>query len=267
MKTHKIKLVSIILPTYNEAENIHDLVNELHRILHEYHHEIIVVDDNSPDGTSECVQKIIDGGAEWLQLEKRLEDHGLRKSIWQGIQHANGDTLVWMDCDFSHPPEKVPLLLQAITSGYDMAVCSRFTANGKQKGAIGEQGESIAVIFLSSFINWLLPLMLHKGFRDYTSGFIAIRKDVFNSIRLRGDYGEYFMDLINRAILLDQSYIEIPFANLPRRAGQSKTAPTLRILLKRMPKYASMFMLQIIIRIRHLCGLSIEDSFDNISNK
>ncbi|MDA1209161.1 MAG: glycosyltransferase [bacterium] len=255
---HKIDLVSVILPTYDEAGNIVGLVEAIDKAI-ALPHEIIVVDDNSPDGTSQLVQEVIDSGrVPGLRLETRMTDRGLTKSIRRGVELAKGDTVVWMDCDFSMPPEKIPALLNKIESGYDIAVGSRFVKGGQAKKDVGEE-ESRLAIFLSSMLCIVLRVTLCWSFTDYTSGFIAIRRTVFDRIRLTGDYGEYFIDLMFRAILLGHSFIEIPYVCVPRVEGESKTAPNLRILFKRGIGYLITLVRMQLIRLKYFVGMSITD--------
>jgi len=258
---HHIDFVSVILPTYNEAENILPLAEAIDRAILEPH-EIIVVDDNSPDGTSRIVREAIDAGRlPVLRLETRMHDRGLTKSLWRGIELARGDTIVWMDCDFSMPPEKIPVLLQKVSEGYDIAVGSRFVAGGSAKQVtLTTKGESLFATLLSRFLNLLLRFCLSPRFRDYTSGFIAVRRTVFTSIRLTGDYGEYFMDLMLRAILLKFSFTEVPYMNALRRAGESKTAPNLRVLFRRGIKYLWTILRLLGVRLKHFVGASIADT-------
>jgi dolichol-phosphate mannosyltransferase len=215
-------MISVVLPTYNEAGNIVALCEAIHAAI-KNPHEIIVVDDNSPDGTSRLVQELIASGTvPGLRLETRLTDRGLTKSIRRGIELAQGDVVVWMDCDFSMPPEVIPSLLAKIDEGNDIAVGSRFVKGGSAKA--GGEKESALVIALSGLLNIVTRLLLSWNFHDYTSGFIAVKKSVLNKLPLRGDYGEYFMDFIFRAILQKYRIVEIPYVCVPRRAGESKTA-------------------------------------------
>lgn len=255
-----ISLVSVILPTYNEAGNIVALIEAIDRAI-TLSHEIIVVDDNSPDGTSRLVQQMIDSGRiSGLRLETRTKDRGLTKSLWRGIELSRGDTIVWMDCDFSMPPAKIPELLAKIREGFDIAVGSRFVQGGSAKqGTLSASNESFLATVLSRGLNLVLRLALTPRFRDYTSGFIAVRREVFRSVRLTGDYGEYFMDLIMRAIWLHFSFIEIPYINAVRRSGESKTAPNLRTLFRRGLKYLAMILRLWGLKLKHLAGGSIAD--------
>ena len=90
-------LVSVILPTYNEAENVVDIIGAIHAEVRAPH-EIIIVDDDSPDGTSQLVRELIARGTvPGLRLETRTSDRGLRKSIWRGIELARGEIICWLD--------------------------------------------------------------------------------------------------------------------------------------------------------------------------
>lgn len=255
---YSIGKVSVILPTYNEVGNIVKLCDALHRVI-TFDHEIIVVDDNSPDGTSQAVRAAINTGREWLRLETRTKDRGLRKSIARGIELARGDVLLWMDCDFSMPAETVPALLENISQGYDIAVGSRFTAGGSHKKGVTMRStrESWLVIALSRMLNIFLRIVLTSRFRDWTSGFIAVRTQVAERIGLRGDYGEYFMDFMERAILLDYRFIEVPYVNVPRKSGETKTAPNLSSLFRRGSKYLWMIGRLEGVRLKKLLGISI----------
>ncbi len=254
-----ISLVSVILPTYNEAGNIVGLCHDIHSALLQPH-EIIVVDDNSPDGTSRLIEKLIaTGTVPGLRLETRMTDRGLTKSIQRGIDLARGDVIVWLDCDYSMPPVIIPQLLAKIDAGFDIAVASRFVAGGRYKEAATWFGghESRAAILLSRFLNWFLSHALFGHFTDYTSGFIAIRRPVLERIRLRGDYGEYFIDLICRSILLGYSSVEIPYVNMPRHAGVSKTGSSFIVLFKRGLPYLGTIARMWGLRMRKVCRGSI----------
>lgn len=249
---------SIILPTYNEAGNIEDLIRELHREV-PGPHEIIVVDDHSPDGTSELAQAMIDrGDVPGLRLETRLTDRGLTKSIARGIELATGEIVCWMDCDFSHPPKTMAELVRRVDDGADIAVASRYIHGGSYKKGLGWFGadESALAVLLSRLINWFIHIALDRRIHDYTSGFIAIRKSLLESLPpLRGDYGEYCIELMYRSIKSENvRVVEIPFVSPPRRSGQTKTGTTFRQLFRRGIPYFLMIPHLWMIRIRHRLG-------------
>ena len=239
---YKTGFVSIILPTYNEAGNIIALAEELDSHV-KFPKEIIVVDDDSPDGTSRLVQECIAGGAiPGLRLETRTADRGLRKSIERGIEIAQGDIICWMDCDFSHPPEDMALLVQEVLNGADIVIASRYMKGGVYKKGLGwfDADESAFAVLLSRIINWIIHVVLDPRIHDYTSGFVAFRRSVLESLLpLRGDYGEYFVELIYCAVKTRNiSIIELPFTSPPRRSGQSNTGTTFRALFWRGLPYA-----------------------------
>lgn len=236
---HKAPLASIILPTYNEAGNIVELLHALHRAVAEPH-ELIVVDDNSPDGTSELVRAEIEKGAAYVRLETRTKDRGLTNSIARGIELANGDVICWMDCDFSHPPETMAKLVARVRDGTPVAVASRYVKGGSYKQNLDWFGadESAFAVLLSRVINWFIRRALDPRFHDYTSGFIAIRKDLLvRYLPLHGDYGEYFLELMYKIVHDDNPFAELPFISPPRKAGVSKTGTTFRQLFRRGVKY------------------------------
>ncbi len=242
---------SIILPTYNEKDNIVDLVLAIDKAITETH-EIIVVDDNSPDGTSAAVQTLINQGiVPNLRLITRYQDRGLTNSIAEGISAAQGDVVMWMDCDFSMPPEDLPKLLAQIDEGYDIAVGSRFVEGGSIKKDTKNSQDSWLGVILSRLLNVFVRALLFWDFKDYTSGFIAIKRDIFKHIQLTGDYGEYFIDLIGRTKLLRYKIIEIPYICLPRAKGYSKTGSSMWDYIMRGLKYMRISIKLFFVKIKY----------------
>ncbi len=217
------EFVSIILPTYNEAGNITALLTALKKKV-KRRFDIIVVDDNSPDGTSKLVKQYIQSTkTKNIRLCTRKNDRGLTKSIQAGIDLARGDVVVWMDCDFSHPPEDILRLLQKMDEGYDVVVASRYIKGGKARRVTYKTDDSVVSTVLSYILNMSLRIILGYPFTDYTSGFVAARRSIFKEIRLEGDYGEYFITFIHRAYEHTLKIIEIPYVSKSRTAGYSKT--------------------------------------------
>ena len=119
-----VKKVSVVLPTYNEKENIVVLIENIFRHL-DQNTEILVVDDNSPDGTWKIVEKLTQTYPN-LRLIRRLNKRGLTSALTDGIKASAGNIVAWMDCDLSMPPEKLKELMNKIDEGFDAAVASRF---------------------------------------------------------------------------------------------------------------------------------------------
>ncbi len=228
--------ISIIVPTYNERGNIIRLIKKIQKVVNQPV-ELIVVDDNSPDGTAEVVATYMrENPAAPVRLIRRMRNHGLTRSLRRGIRETQGSVILWMDCDFSHPPDIIPALLAAIRDGCDIAVASRYVQGGRAKQP-ARQTESSIVIMASIVLNKTLRFMLKTSISDFTSGFVAVRKSVLESLPLRGDYGEYFIDFIVRANRKGYTITEIPYTSPPRVWGESKTAPNIPTMFRRAMQY------------------------------
>ena len=224
--------VSIVLPTYNEKDNILDLIRAI-QIKVNREVEIIVVDDDSPDKTWQLVEHLENDN---IKLLRRKNQRCLTTAISDGISMANEDVVVWMDTDLSMPPEKINDLLMKIDEGYDIAVGSRYIPGGGTV-IIEKSQDSMLSAVLSFVMNFFIQRLLDPSFKDYTSGFIAVRKEVFGNIELRGDYGEYFIDFIYRAIKKGFKVVEIPYILQARKYGESKTGTNFFHYCKRGIKY------------------------------
>jgi dolichol-phosphate mannosyltransferase len=234
----QLAAVSVLMPTYNEADNIVDLIGETMKALRASgvrEFEIIVVDDDSPDRTWERASQIPATAGASVSILRRRQDHGLTASLRDGIRAAKHDVVVWLDCDFSHPPDKIPQMLYMIGQGYDVVVNSRYAIGGGED----RRGKGGALqLILSRILNWGIRFMLKPSFSDYTSGFIAVRRRVLDAFPLRGDYGEYFIDFIYRVMRSKAFRVcELPYVAPPRRSGESKTGTTLGQYLRRGWKY------------------------------
>lgn len=225
----KEPLVVTVLPTYNERDNIAPLIEGI-LVTARTPHMVLVVDDNSPDGTGDIVRGLLprwnDGDQQRLVLHQRVGEKGLTSAIQRGIDlgiHTFGaDVITWMDCDLSMPPEDVPALVDAVLQpGVDVAVGSRWIEGG------ADVAHDFKARTLSRIINTYAGLLLGRGVTDYTSGFIAARAQVLKQIRLRGDYGEYCIDLLGRAQRQGFQVVEMPYICVPRTAGDSKTGANL----------------------------------------
>ena len=226
------------MPTLNEAGHIQDLIRHAVGCLEEAgvkDFEIIVVDDDSPDLTWEKAGQTPGVDRSRISVLRRTHDFGLTASLRDGIRAARHDAVVWMDCDFSHPPERIPQMLYMLDEGYDVVVNSRYVVGGGEDR--GGKGGAVQLI-LSRLLNWGTRFMLKPSFSDYTSGFVAARRAVLAEHELTGDYGEYFIDFIY-AVLRDERFrvCELPYVAPPRRTGESKTGTSLGQYLSRGRKY------------------------------
>ncbi len=122
-----------------------------------------------------------------------------------------------MDCDLSMPPADIPRLVRAVGAGADLAVGSRWVAGG------ADVAHDWTARSLSRTINLFARTLIGPYTHDYTSGFVAGRAALFKQLRLRGDYGEYCIDLLGRAGRAGFTLVDVPYICVPRTAGESKT--------------------------------------------
>ncbi len=219
--------LSVILPTYNERENIKALILA---ISHETNPapEILVVDDDSPDKTWEVVAELRNQ-IPLLRLHRRLNVRGLATAIAEGITLSTGDVLTWMDSDLSHPTTLLPQMLTALDD-YDIVIASRYVRGGRQKSPL------IRAITSRSF-NLYANLWLGFSVKDWTSGFAVIKREVLEKVKLEPmgqGYGEYFIGFLFRALEKGFKVKEIPYTyiyNNNHNNHETKTSPTLLKLL------------------------------------
>jgi dolichol-phosphate mannosyltransferase len=125
--------LTVIIPTFNEAENIERMVVRIDAICkaHDITEEILVVDDNSSDNTIAIIKRLMVDNP-FLHLIIRTQNPGLSPSLYDGIINAKADLVQCIDCDFSHPPEKIPVFYNLLkTEGYDMVIGSRYITGGE----------------------------------------------------------------------------------------------------------------------------------------
>lgn len=211
-------LLSVILPTYNEAENIIALIKNIVEVLERENHafEIVVVDDNSPDGTALKVKNELKD--ERIKLFIRLKDKGLAKSIWEGIEKSSGKLILIMDTDFNHNPGYIPEMLEVL-SGCDAVIGSRYVKGGGMPF-------SKARYFISLFSNLFLRIVLTLSYHDTLSGFLLLRRSILDDInekRVFQGYGDYSIRLLYWVKLKGFKVKEIPVIYEQRPGGKSKT--------------------------------------------
>jgi dolichol-phosphate mannosyltransferase len=218
--------VSVVLPTYNEVGNVVRLIEALAALL-PMDKEFIVVDDDSPDGTAAAVAELADRRGD-VRLILRRAERGLVTALQAGIDASRGAVVVWMDVDFSLPPETVPRLVASVAGGRsDVAVGSRFVPGGREPIAWKAGPLVVAQALGTIVLNGMARLALRSSFRDWTSGFIAARGPLVRGLRLEGGYGEYFIVLVARLLARNARIVEVPYRNVPRAFGESKTAASL----------------------------------------
>jgi dolichol-phosphate mannosyltransferase len=211
--------VSIILPTYNEKGNIVALIRAIHKNLLSYPHEIVVVDDDSPDLTWKVAQNL---SLPYVSVIHRIRQRGLASALRTGIEKAKGEWVGWMDADFSHPPSVLKKMMRQ-RSTCDAIIASRYTREGKDI-----RRERVQVI-ASAILNDVLSFLFGTTITDYTSGYILVKKSLITNYRLEGAYGEYFIYLSEYLMTSRARICEVPVRVASRIWGQSKTIPSVRV--------------------------------------
>jgi len=215
---------SLILPTLNEKGHIIKLIQNIRFIFSEIQkeYEIILVDDNSTDGTIDLVKNV----AKDYDNIKLFVRQGLKKnlanSINLGIQKSKYENIIWMDTDFQHPPDYIKLF-HDYQKKYDLVVFSRFLKNSIRYFEIDKSKKELNEN-QSFFYNKLCNIFLYRDITDYTSGFVCVKRKVFENYKLKGNYGDYFVNFVVYCKLNNYSIIELPFRENARYSGSSKTS-------------------------------------------
>lgn len=212
-------LVSIVIPTYNESKNIEPLLESISRnVLRKSQTETIVVDDNSPDGTSSIVENYIQTNPlhnHSISLITRKNERGLSSAILKGIENSKGDIVVVMDSDFSHPPEVIPKMIDTLEhTTYDIVVASRHISQGAIKGWSTKRK------LISKIATKIARYGLGIKIKDPMSGFFAFRKNLLNNLKFDAIGYKMLLEILVKT--RNASVKEIPYTFIDRQLGSSK---------------------------------------------
>jgi dolichol-phosphate mannosyltransferase len=210
---------SIILPTYNERDNICSLIESLENCLSltGWESEIVVIDDNSPDGTADVVRLCQEKSKIPISLFVRTQERGLATAIKYGFERSSGDWIAVMDTDFNHDPDQIPQML-GLLQEFDLVIGSRFVKGG---GMEDRQRH-----YYSQLYNLFIQLILWTPVHDNLSGFFAMRREKLiqlNTDAIFQGYGEYFIRLIHSSRKSRYRICEIPVFYKLRMHGESKS--------------------------------------------
>ena len=209
----------VCIPTYNKADNILALVEQIHQAAPEL--DVLVIDDASPDGTGDLVRDRMLKDAH-LEVMPRPGKLGLGTAYMSGfafgLQHGYA-TVTTMDADFSHPPGRIPALLQAVEQGAQLAIGSRYVPGGAIKGW------PINRRILSATANTVARSMLRLRTHDCTGGFrcYSLRAVQYLVTRpLRSSGYSALVELLTRCERAKMAIVEVPITFMERALGQSK---------------------------------------------
>tara|TARA_B100000315_G_C14395728_1_gene504120 strand:- start:11 stop:748 length:738 start_codon:yes stop_codon:yes gene_type:complete len=222
-----LETISVILPSFNERENIEEAINRISKTLGDQLSEIIIVDDDSPDGTWKIVKEL---NHEKVNLIHRTKERGLASALATGVDASKGDIVVWLDCDLGIPPEEIINLIAQLETN-DVSIGSRYIENGSDT-------RSQWITFSSTILNKFAQLILSKDVKDYTSGFIAVKRDVLNHVKINPEgFGEYFIEFCYRCLQKNYKVVEYGYLYGNRKGGVSKSTDSLLVFLALGWKY------------------------------
>jgi len=202
--------VSIVVPTYNEKDSIEPLVKRIARALRGREYEIVVVDDNSPDGTAQVAADL--ARTYPVRLIKRRGRLGLGSAIIEGFKNSIGEIIGVIDADLQHPPEAISRLVEAIENGADIAIASRYVPGGGV-----ENWTTFRRVVSKGAILLARPLTKVK---DAMSGYFLMRKKVILGIRFRAIGYKMLLEIL--ALGEYDRVEEIPYIFRARQMGKSK---------------------------------------------
>ncbi len=206
--------ISVIIPTYNEVDNIEDLIVGLRAVLRDVEYQIVVVDDNSPDGTFYAVKQIAERDPHVLPL-LRQSKQGLASAIMHGYKESDGKIIVMMDSDLSHRPEDLPAMLEAVRE-YDIVIGSRYVEGGSILGMSAYRKLASRVSIGVS------RMMLDLPYEDTTSGFAVFRRGVLDYVEPRLEPAGFKL-LLEILVKCPEAQVkELPITFINRRRGSSK---------------------------------------------
>ncbi|KAL1402321.1 hypothetical protein pipiens_006146 [Culex pipiens pipiens] len=213
---------SILLPTYNEKDNLPIIIWLIVKYMQEskFNYEVIVIDDGSPDGTLEVakqLQKIY--GEDRILLRPRASKLGLGTAYIHGIEHASGNYIIIMDADLSHHPKFIPQFIDLQKSNnLDVVSGTRYSGTG------GVYGWDFKRKLISRGANFLSQLLLRPNASDLTGSFRLYKKEVLKELisRCKSKGYVFQMEMIVRARQLGYTVGEVPISFVDRVYGQSK---------------------------------------------
>lgn len=206
--------VSLIIPTYNERDNIVPLVERIHKNMSGYDYRILFVDDDSRDGTAELAQSL--AGKYPVDVLVRKDKKGLASAVVDGLEKVDAEIIGVMDADLQHPPEVLPELVKALSNGADMAIASRYVPEGGCEGwGRVRRVMSKGAIFIAHL---LLPST--RRIKDPMSGFFIFEKRAIAGAQLNPGGFKILLEMLMLGNF--QKVAEVPYIFKTRSRGESK---------------------------------------------
>ncbi len=212
------KELSIVIPTYNEAENIKEVVSRVKEVIQKtsFHssYEIIIIDDNSKDNSYDILFSLSKIEKDFIGVNRLKK--GIATAVLDGISIANGNFVLTMDADLSHPPEKIPEMLKYIKD-YDIIIGSRYAKGGGMDASFARKWGGF-------FLNRICSFIIGTEVRDLGGNFRLFKKSSFEKIKFKYPctFAEFGHEIFYRAKKLGLKKKEVPFTYHNRKKGKSK---------------------------------------------
>jgi len=207
-------LISIVVPTYNERDNIVELIRRIDKALVGVDYEVVVVDDNSPDGTADVAEGLSKDYP--VRVIRRPSKLGLATAVLDGVKNSRGDYVVVMDADLQHPPEVIPRMYEELVKGYDIVIASRYVVGGSVRG----WGFIRRLISRTAILIAKLLIPKVRGIEDPISGFFMFRREVLEDISLSPKGFKILLEVLVKGRYSRVS--EVPYTFGVRVRGTSK---------------------------------------------
>ena len=209
-------IISVITPIYNEKKTLETNILRIREALRDYPHEIIIVDDNSPDGSGQLADELSIRYPDVKVLHRPMK-MGLGTAYKDGFHLTNGELIVSIDSDLSHDPSYLPTLIERSLE-HDIVIGSRLCPEGKIVG------RGITRDFLSLFTNLVIRKLLRRRIFDWTSGYRVYRRKTWQMVmpQVHCDKWDFQFESLYKALKMNQTVAEAPIIFYERADGASK---------------------------------------------
>ena len=209
---------SIILCTYNEANHIENAISELEKYISNL--ELVIVDDNSSDGTAEIIKRLNVGNK--FKAIFRKKNRGLASAFVRGLIETTGDNIGWMDTNMAEVAPRFIEMTEELKLNNDLVILSRYIAGGGDK-------RSLIRVLCSKYFNILCRIILTSSIKDFTSSIFLMKRQIINEVTFIGyGHGEFFIEFLHKAHKRGFKIKEIPYVQKKDQdLTNSKSAPNL----------------------------------------
>lgn len=212
--------LSVVVPVYNEVDNLEPLHQALIDVLHAYQYELVFVNDGSTDGSQEVLYQLVEKDPQHTRVVELRRNFGQTTAIVAGIDHSQGDVIVLIDADLQNDPADIPMMLEKLNEGFDLVSGWR----------MDRKDVFITRTIPSRVANWLISKVTGVSLRDYGCTLKAYRREILQGFRL---YGEMHRFIPAYAGQVGARIVEVPVRHHPRMAGKTKYGfeRTLKVIL------------------------------------